>query len=91
MALLLLQVLYKCYQFATLHSCVTEIAEVPVEGALLFYIWEMQPLEGNASIYCTDQKMNEKDSPVTFSSVSFGWNFCFPRQPCVQPKPRVVQ
>lgn len=74
-----LQVLYECYQFATLHSCVTETAEVLLKAALLLYIWEVQPLEGNAAIYCTNQKMNEKDSPVTFSSVSFGWNFCFPQ------------
>lgn len=44
----------------------------------------MQPLEGNASIYFTDQRMNEKDSLITFGSVSFGWNCCFP-QPIMCP------
>ncbi|XP_061848496.1 recQ-mediated genome instability protein 2 isoform X5 [Colius striatus] len=27
-----------------------------------------------------DQRMNEEASPITFSSVSFGWNFCLPQR-----------
>lgn len=76
--------LYKRYQLATLHSCVRKIAEVLVDRALLFYSWEMQPLEGNTSIWFTDQRMKEKDSLITFSSVSFGWIVCLP-QPIMCP------
>lgn len=61
-----------------------KIAEVLVDRALLFYNWEMQPLEGNTSIWFTDQRAREKNSRITFSSVSFGWIICLP-QPIVRP------
>lgn len=69
----------------------TEIAEVLVEGALLLYIWERQPLEENTSIYCTDQKIMRKILQLLSVLFPLAGILIFPRQSCVQPEPRVVQ